>query len=383
MLKRSETRTGPLVYVVAYSILPSRAANSVQVARMCAALVRQGAHVVLFCRRGDSGAQAVRQHYGLREEFPIRALRLPRIPVVSRLAHSLVTALRVVFAPRPDLLYGRDPFALALLSILPVPIAPIVFETHRPPAGRVEEAAQRLLLRCRRLRKVVVISDALRRDYEHRFGERVAGRILLARDGADPSTAAPNTASTGNGTPLRLGYVGSLSPGKGMELITRLAARLPEHEFHVVGGSAPEVAAWRAKAGDNLVLHGFAQPDAAARRIAEFDAMLAPYQGRVLVGNKEVDVGRWMSPLKLFEYMAAAKPIIASDLGVLREFLRHEENALLAAPDDVEAWIAQIDRLAQDRSLGERLGARARDELQQSYTWDHRARAILQGGVAG
>ena len=381
--------SGPLIYYLSNSTLPSRDANAVQVTAMCAALARQGARVELHFRWGKEAggadrsgaarADRVRERYGVNhpgERFELRGTGVPRIPVVGRALRSLLVLLRLGFAPRPDLLYGRDAYALALVALARFPRVPIVYEVHRPPKNGLEHRLQRTIFRSRRFAGVVVISEALAEEYRRRFGPELGARILLARDGADPApeSGAP---SEPNAQPFRVGYVGSLAPGKGMELIVRLAHRMPGCSFHVIGGAPDEVAGWRERAPDNLALHGFMAPEAARARLAEFDVLLAPYRRAVLVGDKAVDVARWMSPLKVFEGMAAGKALVASDLPALREFLRDGENAVLARPDDEEHWVECLTRLERDRELRARLGAAARAEFLAEYTWDARARRLL------
>jgi glycosyltransferase involved in cell wall biosynthesis len=82
-----------------------------------------------------------------------------------------------------------------------------------------------------------------------------------------------------------------------------------------------------------------------------------------------------MSPLKLFEYMSAGKPIVASDLPVLREVL-DEANAVLVDPEDADAWARALESL-RDAGLRERLGVRARRDFLERHTWDIRARKVL------
>ncbi len=84
-----------------------------------------------------------------------------------------------------------------------------------------------------------------------------------------------------------------------------------------------------------------------------------------------------MSPLKMFEYMAAGKPIISSDLPVLREVLEDGRNAILVPADDLAAWESAIHRLSGDPDLGLRLGEAARRDLHERYTWDARAGRVL------
>jgi len=79
----------------------------------------------------------------------------------------------------------------------------------------------------------------------------------------------------------------------------------------------------------------------------------------------------------MFEYMAAGAPIIASDLPVLGEVLRHDHNALIAPADDVAAWQRAVERLVGDPALSRRLAQQAHADLVRDHTWDTRVRRIL------
>jgi glycosyltransferase involved in cell wall biosynthesis len=84
---------------------------------------------------------------------------------------------------------------------------------------------------------------------------------------------------------------------------------------------------------------------------------------------------RFTSPLKLFEYMAAGRPIVASDLPSIREVLRHEENALLVEPGNPSALAAGVRRLLDDRALADRLSSAALADV-QDYSWNRRAERL-------
>jgi glycosyltransferase involved in cell wall biosynthesis len=84
---------------------------------------------------------------------------------------------------------------------------------------------------------------------------------------------------------------------------------------------------------------------------------------------------RYTSPLKLFEYMAMGKAIVASDLPSIRTVLAHETSALLAAPGDAEALGAALRRLTEDLALRQSLAAAAL-RLAAGYSWAARAHTI-------
>ena len=84
---------------------------------------------------------------------------------------------------------------------------------------------------------------------------------------------------------------------------------------------------------------------------------------------------RFTSPLKLFEYMAAGRAIVASDLPSIREVLNDRVNALLVTPGDAHALAEAIRSLLSDRGLARRL-AEAAAKAAPQYGWDRRAERL-------
>jgi glycosyltransferase involved in cell wall biosynthesis len=103
---------------------------------------------------------------------------------------------------------------------------------------------------------------------------------------------------------------------------------------------------------------------------------LLPNQSKV-EGSGGGDIARWTSPLKMFEYMAAGRPIVASDLPVLREVL-DDEIAELVPPGDLDAMARAIQRLANDPTRRASMGAEAQRRAER-YSWRGRVRLCLAG----
>jgi glycosyltransferase involved in cell wall biosynthesis len=173
--------------------------------------------------------------------------------------------------------------------------------------------------------------------------------------------------------------VGHLYAGRGIELINTMARALPSVAFHLVGGSEEDRGRMvRLGLSPNVILHGHHPPSQLANFFQKFDAVLAPYQSKVAVAGGG-DTSDYMSPLKLFEYMAWGKPILCSDLPVLREVIEHRRNGLLLPPDDPATWVAALNRLIANPAERECLGNNARTDFLTRHTWRQRADRVLDG----
>lgn len=371
-----------LLYL-AQADIPSQTANSIHVMKMCDAFTAKGAVVSLWIPSspGVGSDGAAYEYYGVQPRF-----RLEWLKAVWLLKPSYAYALQVWL----KLVFGKEKYNLvfsrSLLGTVAALLAgaEVVLEVHEPMkhSGYLQGVFFDWIVRHKRFVKLVVITHALK-DWHLEPGALPEHLIVVAPDGADvqplPEVAVAQDAN--QSARFKAGYIGSLHQGKGMEIVLPLAKLLPNVDFHVVGGSGQKLDNWKlqAKGIDNLVFHGFMKPAAVHTFMASMDVLLAPNQ-RVVKGVGGSDIGRWTSPLKIFEYMAACRPIIASDLPVLREILEHERNCLLCAPEDVAAWADAICCLDDNRALGLKLAGTASNDLTERYSWQQRA-AFLLGAI--
>lgn len=81
--------------------------------------------------------------------------------------------------------------------------------------------------------------------------------------------------------------------------------------------------------------------------------------------------------MKMFEYMASKRPIVASKLPVIEEVLEHGKTALLASPENISAWKDALHILKKDAQYRKFLAENAFEELKYKYTWQKRAKSVL------
>jgi glycosyltransferase involved in cell wall biosynthesis len=116
-----------------------------------------------------------------------------------------------------------------------------------------------------------------------------------------------------------------------------------------------------------MTFAGLVGPARVSALLRDADVLVMP--------TTETRWARYTSPLKLFEYMAAGKPIVASDLPAIREILTDGENACLVAPGDAHALAAGIRRVLDDPALAARIARRAFEDA-AAYSWDRRAERL-------
>ncbi len=217
-----------------------------------------------------------------------------------------------------------------------------------------------------------VVSLGAEESRVHVVPNGVDGRVF--RPGArDPALAARFGL---NGGPV-LGFVGGLRPWHGVELLPplleRLVVRHPNTSLLVVGDgplrSELEHDLRARGVFGNATFTGSLPHEQVAALIRHFDAALAPYP-------EPSDHAFYFSPLKLFEYMACAVPVVAARIGQIAEVVRDGETGLLYPPGELDALAGACERLLADAPLGQRLGRAAAEHVRSRYTWDGNAARV-------
>lgn len=360
--------------------IPSRTANSVHVMKMCQALACAGHEVVLIAPDKAEEREAAKgdpfDYYGVASNFVIEYLPWARMR--GRGYRYGWRAARRVRRAKFDLALGRNPAACFFAAHLGVPV---IYEAHSPVEddGRLAKYLFGRLIRSPSFMHLVVITEALRRHFEHAW-PNLKGRIVVAPDGADPIRGDVEPVDFGCSVDrMQVGYAGHLYAGKGAELVIDLARACPQFDFHLVGGTETSISYWRQRIDlpRNLWIHGYKPHGSMPQYLLALDVALLPNQPAVRTYGGTRDIGQWTSPLKLFEYMAAGRAIVCSDVPVLQEVSKHEVNALVCRHDNITDWADALHRLFASPALRASLGNTARNQLVRMYTWDVRANRVL------
>ena len=366
---------------ISTSRVPSDTANSIQLMKTCQALARLGHQVhLLVPGQGRAEWSLLSEQYGLATPFEITWL--PSNPSLKRNDFAW-TAVRRARKLKADILYtwtGQSA-VFGLLSRFPV-----VFEIHDLFTGRLGPLWFSAFLRLKGVKRILPITQALLGKLEERFGAIPPGQVVIAPNGVDleqyEALPAPPAARRQLGLPEAPTVLcaGHLYAGRGVEIFLGLAERFRQASFVWVGGRPADVAALqqktRASGLEHVTFTGFVSQRRLPCFQAAADVLLMPY-ARSIAGSSGGNSAEICSPMKMFDYLAAGRAILTSDLPVIHEVL-NSQNAFFADPENLDAWTAALGQLLADELLRVRLGGQARSDA-VAYTWLERARRSLAG----
>lgn len=344
-------------------------ARSIQVTKTCNALAAIGAEVKLVGLRGRGSLSEVRQFYGIKSTFPIKRYSGVRGRYVSSAWFRLVFGVHIGVS-QADVIYTRDLGVAVLAQLLG---RPFVYEMHSMPVRKQQVWMLRKISSASHLVAVIPITYAIASELNRNYQIDPA-KVHVIPCGADAPNVVVPVRPPSERSQFKVGYVGHLYPGKGGAMIAKLAQSRPNYEFHLVGELRDSSA--MAQMPANVITYGTVSHRKAMSLLSEFDCVIAPYSSRTEATDGKV-ISDWFSPLKVFEYMAYGRPIVCSDLPVIREILVSGYNSQLVNPDDVNAWLAGLDSIERDYELAKRLGANASEDLQMKYSYVRRAEKIV------
>lgn len=379
-----------LIYIL-NGRMPTDKTYGIYVMKMCEALKNAGADVIfLYPKRQNSFKEDIFEFYGVRGNFKVKELFSLDLLMFKFLGPFpyLVSAASFYFFLFFYLLFNlrnykyvctRDFYGAAALKLLG---KKIVFDVHSLPARHGFLFKFFLKLND----KFIAITHGLKSGLVN-FGIS-AEKVFVLPDGVDLEKFNVNISKEEARKKLDLPqdaklviYTGHLYKWKGVNTLFEAAYKFlisspqfsKETLFVFVGGADKDINKFKEKARkenlNNVLIVGRKPHNEIPLWLKAADVLVLPNSGQEKLS------ALYTSPLKMFEYMAAGKPIVASSLPSIREIL-NEENSVLVFPDDSQALAEGIKKVLGDASFAEKISKNALRDA-QNFSWEKRAKKII------
>jgi glycosyltransferase involved in cell wall biosynthesis len=388
-----------LIYIANIRI-PTEKAHGLGRMKLCEAFSKQGIDVELICpfrfnqiKEDPFNYYGVSRNFKIKKIFHIDLIPLDRFlgPLASWIS-SLIFAFNILcyiwfkkYHSKDNIFFSHDHFPLFIISFFS---SNVFYDVHDFPRLKTFLHTFYYSLLFKKL-KGIIVTNSWKKEELKKIFKIEDEKILVCPNGVDIKEFDIKEAKEECRRKLNLpldkkiiGYVGrleTLGKEKGIDILIKAFKILREKNDNIilccVGGPKERIEEYQNFSKkinlkkEDVIFFDQVTHLKIPLYLKSFDVLVMPYPWTE-------HYAYYMSPLKLFEYMASKKPIVASDLPSIREVL-NENNSILVKPDDPESLAEGIKKVLEDKNLAEKISNQAFQDVQQ-YTWEKRAKNILR-----
>ncbi len=360
----------------------SKGASAIHIMKMCQAMGKLGIDTELIIPSNRNRAELL-EYYGVESNFRLTLFPYFSNSSVRNIAHGVLGSLYTKLFRRNkyDLVITRN-IIYAYLSTTLFKI-PTVYDAHHP---LVKGGAS-------------LFNSFKDSKYLIRFSTNSKGladiylnkglpkeKLVVAHNGVelekfqDTSTMKEYREELGLPADKKIiCYAGNIYEGRGVEKLIDVSLRLKNVLFLIVGGLEEDVNRYKRivqeKGAHNFELAGFVPHKMVPPYLLASDILVMPYTTKMTIkgGTKAQE---FTSPIKLFEYMAAVRPIVATSISSVKEILEDGVNAVLVEPDSADSLFEGLLKVIEDHDLADRIALNAGADI-KNYTWEERVKKLL------
>ena len=348
--------------------LNSKSAYKHQVLKMCDAFSEKGFKVKLFIINSNKVKfNQLKRNYLLKSNFKIIGIynSIDYLNFVARIIFSI--KLFFLIKNKKEIIFSRSVFASIFLSIFGVKN---ILEIHQPNSGLTSLIFNVFRKKILKNTKFILINKNLNKKFLLNKND-----FIVADDGVDlrDFKSVQNIKYKDSCV-----YTGSLFQGKGVEIILKLAKKLNKFTFYVYGDlkTAPAKILNDCLKLKNIKLLGHVKYSEIPKILKSHKSIIMPYSKKVFGNHKNTNIEKYMSPLKLFDYLASGRIIVASKSQSYSHILKDTINSVLCDSSNLDKWVKTLKDISKNKINFNKLKKNSLETAKQ-FSWIYRVEKIV------
>ncbi len=345
---------------------PSSSAYAIHVAKMCEAFVKNKFTVSLITPNSTSTRKRLKKIYNLNESINIKSIFKSKVNLnfITKIIYSIKIIFLLNNSKNKNFVISRAVIPSIILSLFRYKS---VLEIHHDISG----LTRLLFIICNHLKLLKNISYIfLNKSLIKNFIINNNNKYICLDDAI--SLKDFKIKKKHKIEKKTCVYIGSFYPGKGFDIIMKLADKCKSIKFHLYGDKTfINNKNFKRK---NVKFLGYIPYFKIPYILSKYKIALMPYEKKIF-GRGQIDISKSISPLKMFDYMASKKIIIASDLKIYRHILKNKYNSILIKPDSIIQWKENIEKIFKNPKKYKNISINAYSDVKK-YTWDERVKKI-------
>ncbi len=357
-------------YYIAEINLPSKSAYAVHVFQMCNALAKSKKNVILLVPYvPKSLLKKIKKEFGIEYNFKIKSIFSVKkeLNIFSRILFGKVCLKIIKNKKQKTFIISRSVISSLILANNNIFN---YLEIHH----ELKSFTKFFFYLFQNTKKKFFLKYILINKYLLNYFKFKKKDFLILDDAVNLELFRPRNEKIIENT---CAYFGSLTTGKGLEIIKDVSIKLKNINFHIYGDlNLLNSNLFYLRKQKNLKFFDHLKYNQIPSTMNKYNVLIMPYLKNVSVRSKNLDTGKYMSPLKLFEYLACGKIILASRLDVYSHILKNNYNSILIPTNKPKSWEKKIFEVFNDVKKYQYLKNNSLKSAKK-YTWDLRVKKIF------
>ena len=347
--------------------LPNTSAQALQTLKMCSAFANK-TETKLIVLNSKKNFKFFKRNYLLKSNFSITGVfkKPKKISFLTRI-FFFIKLISLIDFDKKSLIITRSVMISTLLSIYGIKN---ILELHIENTSFTKLFFKiKFLFLSSKNQKFILISKNLNNFFKFKKND-----YIVLDDASDPDDFKVKDTKPKYNSCI---YVGSFFEGKGLELITEISKKMPKIKFYLYGKPNSYFENKKKEFSKNIIHGGYAPYNQIPKLLSQHKVCLMPYARKIFFNADNISNEKYISPLKLFDYLSSGKILVASKLESYRHLLIDQENCFLASPDKTDDWVNKLNKIFKNYSNLKMIRRNAKNTA-KLYTWNKRAQKIIE-----